>query len=225
VDFFREQAAMQPSGPTVRWGGSARDLLEASGAVNIAFGLALVLVFLVLAAQFESWISPLIIMLTVPLAALGGLFGLFMAGSTLNIYSQIGLIILIGVAAKNGILIVEFANQLRDEGRSVREAVIESAQLRLRPIIMTSIATAFGALPLMFWGGAGGASRQTIGVVIFTGSVFATLLTLFVVPVFYNLLGRFTRSPLWTTRLIESWEAEEKDRPAGELQPTLKPAE
>ncbi len=208
VDFFEAQAAAQPPGPVVQWGGQARDQQEAGGAIFVAFGLALLLVFLALAAQFESWISPSIIMLTVPLAAAGGLFGLLMAGSTLNIYSQIGLIILVGVAAKNGILIVEFSNQLRDEGRSVREAVIEASALRLRPIIMTSIATAFGALPLVLWQGAGAESRQTIGVVIFTGAIFSTMLTLFVAPVFYNLLARFTKSPEWTTRQIEAYERE-----------------
>lgn len=210
IEFFQAEAAKQPPGPIIQWGGQARDLLESSGAVGVAFGLALLLVFLVLAAQFESWISPAVIMLTVPLAAAGGLFGLFMAGSSLNIYSQIGLIILIGVAAKNGILIVEFANQLRDEGRSIRDAVVEAASLRLRPIIMTSIATAFGALPLMLWAGAGAGSRQTIGVVIFGGVMFATLLTLFVVPVFYNLLGKYTRSPQWTQRMIEKFEEDER---------------
>jgi multidrug efflux pump len=210
IDFFRAEAAKQPAGPVIQWGGQARDLLESSGAVGVAFGLALLLVFLVLAAQFESWISPAIIMLTVPLAAAGGLFGLFMAGSTLNIYSQIGLIILIGVAAKNGILIVEFANQLRDEGRSIRDAVIEAASLRLRPIIMTSIATAFGAMPLVLAAGAGAGSRKTIGVVIVGGVMFATLLTLFVVPVFYNLFGRFTKSPHWTARMIEQFEEDER---------------
>ncbi len=165
--------------------------------------------FLVLAAQFESWIHPAVIMLTVPLAALGGLFGLLMAGSTINTYSEIGLIILIGVAAKNGILIVEFANQLRDQGRSVTEAVIEAAGIRLRPIIMTSIAAAFGSLPLILAGGPGAGSRRTIGVVIFSGAIFATLLTLFVVPVFYNLLARFTKSPQWTARLIDAFETRE----------------
>ncbi|MBU7589747.1 MAG: efflux RND transporter permease subunit [Sphingopyxis terrae] len=208
--FLTSVAAEQPQGVvTTQWGGAARDQQEAGGAVAWAFGLALLLVFLVLAAQFESWITPAVIMLTVPLAAAGGLFGLVMAGSSLNIYSQIGLIILIGVAAKNGILIVEFANQLRDQGRSVREAIIESSTLRLRPIIMTSIATAFGALPLVLWQGAGAGSRQTIGVVIFAGAMFATLLTLFVVPVIYGVLARFTRSPEYTARKIEEWEAKE----------------
>jgi multidrug efflux pump len=205
------QVDQQPQGVVnIQYGGAARDQQEAGGAVMAAFGLALLLVFLVLAAQFESWITPAVIMLTVPLAAAGGLFGLLMAGSSLNIYSQIGLIILIGVAAKNGILIVEFANQLRDQGRSIKEAIVESSALRLRPIIMTSIATAFGALPLMLWQGAGAGSRQTIGVVIFTGAMFATLLTLFVVPVIYGALARFTRSPEYTARKIEEWEAREQ---------------
>ncbi|KAK0341863.1 hypothetical protein LTR94_024658 [Friedmanniomyces endolithicus] len=216
TQFLAAEAAKQPQGGVVtQWGGAARDQQEAGGAVLAAFGLALLLVFLVLAAQFESWITPAVIMLTVPLAAAGGLFGLLMAGSSLNIYSQIGLIILIGVAAKNGILIVEFANQLRDQGRSIREAIIESSSLRLRPIIMTSIATAFGALPLVLWQGAGAGSRQTIGVVIFMGAIFATVLTLFVVPVIYGVLARFTKSPEWTARLIEDWEAKEQ-REGGE---------
>jgi len=217
VDFLKAQAAKQPSGGvTVAWGGQAKDYLEASGAVGLAFGLALLLVFLVLAAQFESWIHPAVIMLTVPLAALGGLFGVLLSGSTINTYSEIGLIILIGIAAKNGILIVEFANQMRDQGREVREAVIEAASLRLRPIIMTSISAAFGSLPLIVWGGAGGASRQTIGVVIFFGAIFSTALTLFVVPVFYNLLARYTKSPEWTARQIEAYEHDES---AGQASP------
>jgi multidrug efflux pump len=211
VAFFKDQAAQRPvPGVSVKWGGQAKDYLEGSGGIAVAFGLALLLVFLVLAAQFESWIHPAVIMLTVPLAALGGLFGLLVMGSTINTYSQIGLIILIGIATKNGILIVEFANQLRDEGLSVREAVIEAAALRLRPIIMTSVSAAMGALPLMLWAGAGAGSRQTIGAVIFTGAIFATLLTLFIVPVFYDLLARFTKSPEWTARQIEAYEAQEK---------------
>jgi multidrug efflux pump len=211
VKFFQTEVAKHP-GMNFKWGGTARDYLEAGGAVGLAFGMALLLVFLVLAAQFESWIHPGVIMLTVPVAALGGLFGLLIAGSTLNTYSQIGLIILVGIAAKNGILIVEFANQLRDEGLSVREAVIESASLRLRPIIMTSISASAGALPLILWGGAGGESRKTIGVVIFFGAMFSTLLTLFIVPVFYNLLARYTKSPQATARRIEAFEEAEQSR-------------
>jgi len=207
VQFYRDQSAQQPSrGVTILWGGVAKDYLEASGGISFAFGMALLLVFLVLAAQFESWIHPAVIMLTVPLAALGGLFGLLMAGSSINTYSEIGLIILVGVAAKNGILIVEFANQLRDDGLKIREAVIEASVLRLRPIIMTSISAACGALPLILASGPGAGSRKTIGVVIFSGAIFATLLTLFVVPVIYNLLARYTKSPDWTARQIETFE-------------------
>lgn len=211
VAFLKAEAAKNPTpGITYSWDGQARDYLEASGGVSLAFGMALLLVFLVLAAQFESWIHPAVIMLTVPLAALGGLFGLLLTGHTINTYSQIGLIILIGIAAKNGILIVEFANQLRDAGRSIHDAVIEAAVLRLRPIVMTSITAAFGSLPLILWSGAGAASRQTIGVTIFFGAIFATLLTVFVVPVFYNLLARFTKSPEWTARQIEAFEQDEE---------------
>ena len=214
INFFKAEAAKQPGSITLKWGGGARDYLEATGSVGLAFGIALLLVFLVLAAQFESWIHPAVIMLTVPIAVLGGLFGLLMFGSSINTYSQIGLIILVGIAAKNGILIVEFANQLRDDGLSIREAVIESASLRLRPIIMTSIAAAAGALPLILEGGAGGEARKTIGVTIFFGAIFATLVTLFVVPVFYNLLARFTKSPMATARRIEAFEDVERARVA-----------
>jgi multidrug efflux pump len=203
----------------ITWGGTAKDYLDASGSMALAFGLALLLVFLVLAAQFESWIHPAVIMLTVPLAALGGLFGLLISGASLNTYSQVGLIILVGIAAKNGILIVEFANQLRDEGRSVMEAIIESASVRLRPIVMTSIASGMGAIPLIMAQGPGANSRQTIGVVIASGAVFSTVLTLFVVPVFYNLLGRFTKSPEWTARQIEAFEEGEKVRADGAARP------
>jgi multidrug efflux pump len=214
VKFLQQEMAKQPTAMPYKWGGTARDYIEGSSSVLLAFGLALLLVFLVLAAQFESWIHPAVIMLTVPIATLGGLFGLLVAGSSINTYSQVGLIILVGIAAKNGILIVEFANQLRDEGLSIREAVIESSSLRLRPIIMTSISAAAGAIPLIVWGGAGGESRKSIGVTIFFGSVFATMVTLFVVPVFYNLLARFTKSPMATARRIEAFEESEKSRVA-----------
>lgn len=162
--------------------------------------------FLVLAAQFESFVHPLVIMVSVPLAITGGLFGLFMFGGTLNIYSEIGLIILIALAAKNGILIVEFANQLRDEGRSIREAIIEASNLRIRPILMTSIATIVGAIPLVLGHGAGAESRFTIGTVIFFGLLVATMLTLFVVPVFYDMLAKYTKSPEATAKEIEDYE-------------------
>jgi multidrug efflux pump len=189
--------------------GAAKQFKDSTGAILFAFGFALLIVFLVLAAQFESFVHPLVIMLTVPLALAGGIFGLFLFDNSFNIYSQIGLIILIALAAKNGILIVEFANQLRDEGRNIREAILEASDLRLRPILMTSLATVIGAVPLMLASGAGAESRQTIGVVVVFGVTVATMLTLFVVPAFYDLLARFTRSPEAVARDIERFESEE----------------
>ena len=139
-----------------------------------------------MAAQFESWRHPLTIMLTVPLAIFGGIIGLLVAGSSLNIYSQIGLIILIGLAAKNGILIVEFANQLRAEGKDIEKAILEAAKIRLRPILMTSLSTIAGVVPLIIGSGPGEASRLTVGVVIFSGMIFSTFFTFIRYP--YNLL-------------------------------------
>ena len=147
-------------------------------------------------------------MLTVPLAVLGALLGIALTGGSLNLFSQIGIVMLVGLAAKNGILIVEFANQLRDKGRSVRDAVIESASIRLRPILMTSIATVVGALPLVLATGAGAASRTTIGVVVMFGVLLSTVLSLFVVPVFYLLLARYTGSPDAVTRELDRLDHE-----------------
>ena len=191
-----------PADVSTQYTGSARDFLDSSNAILFAFAMALLIVFLVLAAQFESFIQPAVIMLTVPLAVAGGLFGLYMAGSSLNIYSQIGLIILIGLAAKNGILIVEFANQVRDEGKSVLDATLDAAGTRFRPILMTGISTAIGALPLMLASGPGAENRVTIGVVIFTGVMVATLFTLFVIPAVYAAVGRYTKTPNWVSRQL-----------------------
>jgi multidrug efflux pump len=146
----------------------------------------------VLAAQFESFVSPFVIMLTVPLAVTGALLALTLTGGTLNVYSQIGLVMLVGLITKNGILIVEFANQLRLQGKAKLEAVIEAAALRLRPILMTTAATVLGAVPLALATGAGAESRQQIGWVIVGGLLLGTLLTLFVVPTAYTLLVRKT---------------------------------
>ena len=184
-----------PGHAQVDWKGEARQLLEAGSATMLTFAMALLIVYLVLAAQFESFIHPLVIMLTVPLAVLGALLGIWITGGTLNLFSQIGIVMLVGLAAKNGILIVEFANQLRDEGREVRAAISEASAVRLRPILMTSIATALGAVPLIVAGGPGSASRGAIGIVIVFGVSFATLLSLFVVPALYALLAPYTRSP------------------------------
>jgi multidrug efflux pump len=207
-----ERVALQEIGEqpiSIDYTGQARQFRQATGAIGFAFGFALIIVFLVLAAQFESFLHPLVIMLSVPLAIAGGLFGLFLFDNTLNIYSQIGLIILIALAAKNGILIVEFANQLRDAGRSIHEAILEASDLRVRPILMTSVATMAGAIPLLVSHGAGAESRVTIGTVIFFGLLVATMLTLFVVPVFYDLLARFTKSPEATAKAIEEFEHQE----------------
>jgi len=197
-----------PDSASVDYKGESRELKEAGSAVIFTFGMAFLVVFLILAAQFESFIHPFVIMLTVPLAAAGGLAGLLAANSTLNIYSQIGLVMLIGLAAKNGILIVEFANQLRDQGRTVREAILEACQIRLRPIIMTSLSTVIGAVPLILAMGPGSASRMTIGVVIFAGVAVSTALTLFLIPVFYDMLAGFTRSPGFEAARLRQQEAQ-----------------
>ncbi|TWI06256.1 multidrug efflux pump [Luteimonas cucumeris] len=197
-----------PDYAQVDWKGESREYQKAGGAVLLTFTLALLVVYLVLAAQFESFIHPFVIMLTVPLGVLGALIGLAMTGGTLNLFSQIGIVMLVGLAAKNGILIVEFANQLRDEGRSIHQAIVESAGVRLRPILMTSIATAVGALPLVLAGGPGSASRATIGVVVIFGVSFSTLLSLFVVPAFYVLLAKYTRSPHAVSNELEKLESQ-----------------
>ncbi|MGE4063685.1 MAG: efflux RND transporter permease subunit [Rhodospirillaceae bacterium] len=177
------------------WRGEAQDFKETGYLIYISFGLALIVVFLVLAAQFESFIHPLVILMTVPLAVFGALLGLLVFGQSINIYSQVGIIVLVGLAAKNGILIVEFANQLRDAGRPFREALVEGAMIRLRPIVMTALATVMGALPLVLATGAGAEGRRPLGVTIFTGVTFAAFVTLFVIPAFYMLLARNTGSP------------------------------
>jgi multidrug efflux pump len=196
------------SAPVIDFKGQSREFVDASRALVFAFGLCLLIVFLVLAAQFESFVHPLTIMLTVPLAVAGALIGLSLAGSSLNVYSQVGILVLIGLAAKNGILIVEFANQLRNQGLSISEAIMESAQTRLRPVLMTSVSTAMGAVPLVLATGAGAESRFTIGVVIISGVVLATVLTLFVVPLSYALLARFTSPSNRIDRKIEALESD-----------------
>ena len=182
-----------PPEARVSYAGQSREFRDSSSSLMITFGLALLIVFLVLAAQFESFVHPIIIMLSVPLAITGALATLYFTGITLNVYSQIGLVMLIGLVAKNAILIVEFANQLREQGRSVKDAVKESAAARLRPILMTTIATVFGAMPLALASGAGAESRSSIGWVIVGGVTFSTLLSLFIVPTLYSLLARFTK--------------------------------
>ena len=175
---------------TTDLGGESRDFVESSSNTSFAFGLALLLIFLILAAQFESFIDPLIIILTVPMAVAGALFSLWLFDQTWNIFSQIGTIMLIGLVTKNGILIVEFANQLREQGKSKYDAIIEAAESRLRPILMTSLAIALGALPIALSLGAASTSRIGMGVVIVGGTIFSLILTLFVIPAIYMMWSR-----------------------------------
>ncbi|MBY5946720.1 efflux RND transporter permease subunit [Photobacterium rosenbergii] len=191
-----------PTDAVVNYKGASKDYQDSSTSIVFIFALALLVVFLVLAAQFESYIHPLIIMLTVPLATLGALLGLYFTDQTLNIYSQIGLIMLIGLSAKNGILIVEFANQLRDQGMAFDEALLEAASERLRPILMTAITTIAGAVPLIIATGAGAENRIVIGIVVLCGITVATLFTLVVIPVMYRLLARHTQSPEFVSRQL-----------------------
>ncbi len=170
---------------TTDLGGESRDFVESSSNTSFAFGLALLLIFLILSAQFESFIDPLIIILTVPMAVAGALFSLWLFDQTWNIFSQIGTIMLIGLVTKNGILIVEFANQLREQGKSKMEAIMEASESRLRPILMTSLAISLGALPIALSLGAASISRIGMGVVIVGGTIFSLVLTLFVIPALY----------------------------------------
>ena len=212
LDWMREVAAEElPETAQIDYKGESREFRKAGGAVAFTFAMALLIVFLVLAAQFESFVHPLVIMLTVPLAVLGALLGLWLWGSSLNLFSQIGIVMLVGLAAKNGILIVEFANQLRDQGRSIRDAILDASAVRLRPILMTSIATITGAVPLVLASGAGAASRVTIGVVVVFGVTLSTVLSLFVVPAFYLLLARFTHSPETVARELQAQELDHPD--------------
>jgi multidrug efflux pump len=211
LTWLEEQAAQIPEITQVGYKGESLSYKQTGSSIVVVFLLTIVLVYLVLAAQFESFVHPAVIILTVPLAVGGGVLGLFVMGGTLNIYSQIGIVMLVGLAAKNGILIVEFANQLRDAGKSIADATIEAATRRLRPILMTSIATVAGAVPLMIASGAGAGARQAIGVVIVWGVSLATLLTLFLIPVFYNRLARRTGSPEAVARQLD---AELGGRPA-----------
>jgi multidrug efflux pump len=208
-----------PAEVRIGYKGQSKEFKDASSAIYVTFGLALLVVFLVLAAQFESWINPAIVMLTVPLAVTGGLLALYMTGQSLNIYSQIGMILLIGLMTKNGILIVEFANQLRQRGLGVREAVIEASALRLRPILMTSIATMGGAIPLAWSVGAGAEARNAIGWVIVGGVALSTLLTTLVVPSLYLLIGGYSRPANYTANLLDRMRQQEEATGHGHVEP------
>jgi multidrug efflux pump len=201
----------------VDYKGQSRDFIKSDSSSVFVFVLGLLVVFLVLAAQFESYIHPFVIMLTVPLAMGGGLLGLYLTDSLLNIYSQIALIILVGLSAKNGILIVEFANQLRDRGVEFSQALIQAAEIRFRPILMTGFTTIAGAIPLVISSGAGSETRFVIGIVILSGVFAATIFTLFIVPVAYDLLARHTESPGAVSDQLLKEEAEQEKTESAKL--------
>ena len=181
-----------PEEVRIGYKGESEEYKKTNIGLYLIFGLALITAYLSMAAQFESWRHPFTIMVSVPFAIFGGIIGLLITGSSLNIYSQIGLIILIGLAAKNGILIVEFANQLRAEGKDILTSTLQASKLRFRPILMTSISTIAGVVPLILGSGPGEASRLTIGIVIFMGMIFTTFFTLYIIPTVYLVIGKNT---------------------------------
>ena len=179
-----------PAGIGTSWTGMTYQQIKAGNLAPLVFALALIAVFLFLAAQYESWMLPVLILLAVPPAVLGALVFLLMRAMPLDVYGQIGLVMLIGLAAKNSILIVEFAKQKREAGGEIIESAVEAARLRLRPILMTAVSFAAGVIPLVVATGAGAVSRQSLGTVVFGGIVIATVMTLLMVPVFYVVIER-----------------------------------
>jgi multidrug efflux pump len=185
-----------PAGSTVDLAGESREFSESGGALYFAFALALIFVFMVLAAQYESLLHPFTVLMAVPLAVTGALAGLWITKSTLNVYSQIGMILLIGLVSKNSILLVTYANQLRQQGHDAISAMREAGRIRLRPILMTSVATIFGAMPIALGLGAGAGSRRPLGYSIIGGMLLSTMLTLFLVPAVFVLFERLRRVPV-----------------------------
>jgi multidrug efflux pump len=203
-----------PPGSTTALAGDSREFKESGGALYFAFGVALLVVFMVLASQFESMIHPFTVLLAVPLAVTGALATLLIAallrrpGGTINLYSEIGMVLLIGLVSKNSILLVEYTNQLKAKGLDTIAAVIEAGRIRLRPILMTSVATIMGAVPVAWGVGAGSAARKPLGYAIVGGIFFSTALTLFVVPVAYVLLDRLTARSARGLRAAQPVEAD-----------------
>jgi multidrug efflux pump len=204
LSFLEQAARACPEVTAIGYRGESQAYKETGGSIWLVFALTVLVVYLVLAAQFESFVHPAVIITTVPLAIAGGVVGLAVMGQTLNLYSQVGLVMLVGLATKNGVLIVEFANQLRDSGVAFAEAIRQAAARRLRPILMTSIATVAGAIPLMLAGGAGAAARRAIGVVIVWGVSIATLITLFLIPLLYAMMAKRTGSPRAVERRLSA---------------------
>ena len=188
--------------------GPSRDFAESSNTLLFAFGLALILIYLILAAQFESFRDPMVIMFTVPLAVAGALISLILFGQTVNIFSQIGMIMLIGIVTKNGILIVEFANQKKEAGADLAQAALEASTQRFRPILMTSLATVLGALPIALALGAGAKSRVSMGIVIIGGLMFALVLTLYVIPSLYTYFSAKGKTHILTPEIEDMVENE-----------------
>jgi multidrug efflux pump len=208
VNFMRRLVAEQlPESASLDYDGATREYLQSTSELYWTFAWALLVVMLVLAAQFESYINALVIMATVPLAVIGAVLGMYLSDVTINIYSQIAIVMLIGLAAKNGVLIVEFANQLRDAGVEFRDAIVQASTARLRPVLMTTFCAAGGAIPLYFAHGAGAENRHPVGVVIIYGVIVSMLLTLFVVPAVYALLARNARTPQAVSRMLDKLAA------------------
>ena len=204
---------LTPAGFDLAWTGTVYQQLAAGGAAPIIFGLGLIMIFLVLSSLYESWAMPLMIMLCVPLAVLGAILALAIRELPLDVYAQIGLLMLVGLAAKNAILIVEFAKSLREQGRGIVEAAVEASKLRLRPILMTAFAFILGVLPLVFASGAGAGARHSIGTTVFGGMLASTILSLAVVPVFYVVI-QWTRERLGFTKGLLVPERQERDEAA-----------
>jgi multidrug efflux pump len=222
VDFFRRAVETQlPPSAKLAFDGEAREYLKSSQSMYWTLAGALLVVFLVLAAQFESFTLPFVIMTTVPLAMVGAAVGMWLHDISINIYSQVAIVVLIGLAAKNGVLIVEFANQLRDRGVEFMQAIVQASATRLRPVLMTSLCSAFGAIPLLLAVGAGAENRKPIGAVVLYGVMISMVLTLVVVPAVYTLVARNTRSPRYWTRLIEKLREAQQGLPL----PAHRPAE
>jgi len=212
LDFLDQQAIeLLPSDISIHYSGESKEYKENQSSVLAVFGLALLVAYLVLAAQFESFINPLVVMFTVPMGVFGGFIGLYLMNQGLNIYSQIGMIMLIGMVTKNGILIVEFANQLRDKGIEFEQAIIDASARRLRPILMTAFTTLAGSLPLILSTGAGSESRIAVGTVVFFGMAFASLVTLIVIPAMYRLISFGTHSPGYVEAQLQE-ELDESER-------------
>lgn len=216
-DLDRIKNEKLPPGIKREYAGQSLEYKTSSASLYFMFLLAIIFIYLVLSAQFESFVHPLTILLSVPLAVFGALLTLFMFEQSLNIYSQIGLIMLVGLVTKNSILIVEFANQLRARGQTIVEAVVEAAVIRLRPILMTSFATIFGVLPIAIGFGAGAESRRPLGMAVVGGMLFSTFLTLVLVPVVYTLLAKFTRTEKLAGEPSGDGETTKKPAPAAAL--------